>query len=139
MRTTIVLCLLLACGVASAATTQPASRPAAAEPQPVVAVYLEIGYPPPGVTEYKQLIAGFWSDGTVVWTTNAGRTHAGRPYRTATIDPAEVERLLKELDAIHFFDDPELSKARPVPVDASRRVMCACFGEKQQRISTWRE
>ena len=138
MRTIMLLCLL-ATSAAPAATTRPASRPAASASLPVVSLYLDIGYPPPGVTEYQQVIAGFWSDGTVVWTTNTGRTHAGRPYRTAKIDPAEVDKLLKELDAIHFFDDPELAKSRPVPVDASQRVMSARFGEKQQRISTWRE
>jgi hypothetical protein len=144
MRTIIALCLFAAAawGCASAATTQPASQPAPAADaaaQPVVSLHLEIGYPPPGVTELKQLIAGFWSDGTVVWTTNTDRTHAGRPYRTAKIDPAEVEKLLKELDAIGVFDDPELTKPRPMPVDAGQRVMAARLGQKQQRISTWRE
>jgi len=72
------LFILLACGFATAAT-EPTSRPAESAPEPLISLSFEIGYPPPGVTEYNHLIAGFWSDGTVVWTTNTGRLHAGKP------------------------------------------------------------
>jgi len=51
-----------------------------------------------------------------------------------------VAKLLRELDAIHFFDDPEIAKQPSrYPPDASHNVIAATLGDKRQRIALWRE
>ena len=131
MRTLMVL--LLACGFARAA--EPATRPV-----PVAAIWLETGYPIPGQREdeWRKLIIGIWSDGTIVWS--AADAGSGKPYLTAKLDRADIEKLLKDLDAIGFFDDAEVNRHRNrYPPDAAHTVIAAESGEKKQRLALWRD
>ena len=143
MRT--LLMLLLASTLACAAepttgtTTRPVPAPATTRPAvPVAGIWTETGMPIPGRRddEPRKLIVGVWSDGTIVWST-AG---AGKPYRTARLEPAAVDKLVKDLDAIHFFDDAEVNHHRTrYPPDAGHTVMAAESGDKRQRLALWRD
>ena len=129
----MLMVLLLACGFARAA--EPTTRPV-----PVAAIWHESGYPVPGQRqdEWRKLLIGLWSDGTVVWS--AADAGAGKPYQTAKLEPAAVDKLLKDLDAIGFFDDAEVNRHRNrYPPDAGHTVIAAESGEKKQRLALWRD
>jgi hypothetical protein len=129
----ILMVLLLASAIASAA--EPTTRPA-----PVAAIWFESGYPVPGKRddETRKLIVGVWGDGTSVWS--VAETGMGKPYKTARLDPAAVEKLVKDLDAIGFFGDEEVNHHRNrYPPDAGHTVMAAESGEKKQRLALWRD
>jgi hypothetical protein len=116
---------------------EPATRPDAAAPVPVAAVWHEISYPPPGVTDLTKLIVGIWSDGSVV--TGNDHERGGPPYTSRKIDPKEVEELMTDLDAMKFFTDEEFKKhPNRYPPDASYTAVAAVSGDKKQRISMWR-
>ena len=118
--------------MAVATTTAPSSQPAVT---PCAAVWFEMGYPPPGVTEMQHLYVGVWSDGTIVWS--AGRKE---PYMTAKVEPARVEKLLKDLDDMQFFDDAEVNRQRHhLPPDAGSTNVAAKSGWKSQRLRSWQD
>jgi hypothetical protein len=114
--------------VRESSSTQPAA------PSPVAAIWYERSYPPPGVTEPQTLIAGIWSDGTVVWSKNLKT--GGKPYVTAKIDPSQVEKLIRDLDAAGFFAIERQVNFGP---DASYTVIAADGGDKRQWVGSWHD
>jgi hypothetical protein len=122
-------------GSLTARAAEPASQPAT-QPTPVAAVWTEVGYPPPGVTEYRRLIVGVWSDGTVVTSDN--RQRGGKPYRSFKTDAKQVRHLLAGLSAIDFFTDDRLAKEPPRPPDAGLTAVAATDGERSRRLALWR-
>ena len=121
--------LLLTTLLALAETRAPASQVAAI---PVAAVWQEFS-PHPNQKEPRQLEVGVWSDGTLVWREND-------KHLTAKIDQSEVDKLLKDLDEMKFFDDPQISRQpNQYPPDASHFVVAADFGDKHQRLASWRD
>jgi hypothetical protein len=135
MHRILLLSVLIACAATRAAepgatttTTQPAP------PEPVAAVTFIGGY---RVRSPRNLITGVWSDGTVI--ASADRETGGPPYHAAKVEPERVTALLKALDALKFFTDPDLrARANRYPPDASHTGVGAVFGEQRQRLALWR-
>ena len=121
--------LLLTTLFALAETRVPASQIAAI---PVAAVWQEFS-PHPNQKEPRQLDIGVWSDGTIVWREND-------KHLTAKVDQRGVDKLLKDLDEMKFFDDPEVNRQpSQYPPDASYFAVAADFGDKHQRLASWRD
>src|SRR5688500_11110363 len=79
---------------------------------PIAGVWQELS-PHPNQKEPRQLDIGVWSDGTIVWREND-------KHLTAKIDQREADKMLKDLDELKFFDDPEVNRQpSQYPPDAS--------------------
>ena len=143
MRFIPLIGLLAVCTTAWAAEPDvaPATKPATTRPVPVIAIWHEGGMPLPGTPheDWRRLVIGIWSDGTIVWS-GAG-DGAGRPYQTTRLEPAAVEKLVRDLDELKFFTDAEVNHHRNrFPPDAGHLVIAAEAGPvKQQRLSLWRD
>jgi hypothetical protein len=107
---------------------------AKAKATPVAAVWYEISYPAPDVKETEKLIAGLWSDGTVVWSDN--RDTGGKPYHTARISDDDVNKLLSDLSTAGLFEKLDQVHFGP---DASHTVIAAKIGGKTQWLGSWHE
>jgi hypothetical protein len=132
--------IVLLASTANCAATEPATRPATTRPVPVAAIWLEGGMPLPGAPrdEWRKLRIGLWSDGTIVW--GAAANGIGKPYQSARLDPVVVEKLINDLDAAGFFDDPDVNHHRNrFPPDAGHTVIAAESGGKAQRLALWRD
>jgi len=130
-------------GTASAeeisALPAPTTRPANA---PVTAVWFDIGYPPPPKPgedvkqfEYRRLIVGVWSDGTVIWSDD--RRTGGKPYCIGRVPPELVAKLLASLKTIGLFDVSEGARFGP---DSSYTVIAAQTPDgKRQWLGSWHD
>jgi hypothetical protein len=135
MNVRLLLAMILL-GSATSHAAVPATTQAVNDPTPVAAVWHEVGYPPPGVTEMHRLVVGVWSDGTVV--TSADPARGGRPYTVRKVDSKQVDHLVAGLIAIGFFDDESLKNEPARPPDAGYTAVAAVAGDKHQRVALWR-
>ena len=135
MTQILIAMMLLSALAAAEPATAPTTTPST-QPSPVVAIFREPGYPPPGVTPHWDLSIGIWDDGTVVYAS----AKEDAPYHSAKVDPARIDKLIADLDAAGLFDDAEVNR-QPyrVPPDAGATVLAVEWKGKRQRLGHWRE
>jgi len=142
MKTVLTLSVLLGAFALTAwatepapATTAPASQPTS---RPVVSIFYEHSYPPPGMKESRRLIIAVYADGTLRWSDD--QAMGGAPYRAAHVSPERVTRLLDDLHALGFFTDPDVAHHRiSYGPDASYTVLAAERGDARQRLASWHD
>ena len=118
-----------------APTTRPANPP-------VAAVWFNIGYPPPPKPgddikqlEFRRLIVGVWSDGTVIWSDD--RSKGGKPYYIGRIPAELVAKLLASLKAVGLFELPDAPHFGP---DSSYTVIAAQTPDgRRQQLGSWHD
>lgn len=104
------------------------------EAETVLAIYIENwSLESAGETE---LILAAWEDGQILWSEDS--LAGGAPYRSATIDPDELTRLLSELEGDGLFELEELGRARFGP-DAVHTTMLLRWKGKELRMRSWHE
>jgi hypothetical protein len=134
--------ILVVVGCCSQHSASAESQPLALPPPttkpvnaPVAAVWFDVGYPPPpkpgedvSQFEFRRLIVGVWSDGTVIWSDD--RRTGGKPYYVGRIPPELVTRLLTSLNTVGLFD---VRFRPPLIVDSSSTVIAAETDAPRQR------
>jgi hypothetical protein len=134
----------IGCCRTSAAADAPAPSPATTRPTnaPVAAVWFDAGYPPPlkpgeklEDMEYRKLVVGVWSDGTVIWSDN--RRTGGKPYHIGRIPNELVAKLLASLKTVGLFDVPDAPRFGP---DSSYTVIAAQTDDgKRIWLGSWHD
>jgi len=150
LRFPIVLLTLIGALYCSAASGQEGGEPKIRKPKvdlpvadrawgnPVAAVYThgwwfkgsERGNPDairPRVT------VAVWADGHIVWSDDS--IEGGPPYREATLEPARVEELLKDLEGRGVFADP--GPRRYFPPDSNWTAIVVLDQGKYLNMQLW--
>jgi hypothetical protein len=83
-----------------------------------------------------RLIFAAWPDGRVIWSENP--TQGGKPYRTANIHPAMLEKALTAIKRNGYFNDPSLEQTRFGP-DSSTTVIYVRTKRNQLKMQSWHE
>ena len=83
-----------------------------------------------------RLIFAAWPDGRVIWSENL--TQGGKPYRTANIHPAMLEKVFTEIKRDGYFKDPSIAKSQFGP-DATTTVIYVRTKRDQLRMQSWHE
>ena len=153
-RFPIILLTLMGALYCSAAPAQEGSHPKTHKPKidlpvpeqawgnPVAAVYTqgwwskgsEIGNPD---AIRPRVIVALWADGRIVWSDNS--IEGGPPYREATLEPARVEELLKNLEERDVFADPGLSSRLYFGPDSTWSAIVVLHDGKYLNMQSWHE
>jgi hypothetical protein len=83
-----------------------------------------------------RLIFAAWPDGRVIWSENL--TQGGKPYRTAIIHPATLDKVFATIKRNGYFNDTSLEQTRFGP-DSSTTVVYLRAKRDQLRMQSWHE
>lgn len=151
LRMPLIVFTLMAAFSCSAASGQEGGEPKIRKPRidlpvpdrpwgnPVAAVYTR-GWMYKG-SEYgnpedffrPRVIVALWADGHIVWSDNS--VEGGPPYREATLEPARVEELLKNLEERGVFADP--GPKRYFPPDSAWTAIVVLHDGKYLSMQLW--